>query len=692
MSASSSQTSGELLDRVLLCPNLPTLPTVAVEVLELTRDENVVMANIARVVQNDQALTSKILRTVNSSYYGLATPCPSISRAIAYLGLNTVKSLVLSFSLVECFNKSKRPESSFDYVRHWRRSLYGACAARLIAHQGNLGDPEDAFIAALLQDIGSLAMHIAIGDDYDAVTNDPSRPHTDLPAQEQQLFGFHHAEAGAQLGERWRLPPSLVAGIRYHHRPSTTPAEHAALLRAVTLGTLAAEALSPSDGRAALEQFFADARSYAKLDHETASSLLEKVADGASEMSRLFKLDTGAAAEVGRLLSEANEALLHHQIEQDRRANRLQHRNRELSKQAITDGLTNAFNRKYFDEQLHDQFQLAQESGSSISVVFVDADHFKSVNDQYGHQVGDAVLVELSRRLHKAAGDAGIVCRYGGEEFSIILPGYQRAPAGMIGESIRRHVEMEPFDTSGVEGGPESLPITVSVGVASFEPETSLILKKAAHLVQAADKAVYSAKASGRNCVRIFNPKPAAIRDVRNRRASAGGTPAPNNASLAAQVVCFPSTTGTKAAAFGRDGNSPFRVLLVEDDPTHVRLLQAGIQHTCHVELVVARTGEAAITILKNGLDGIPYAADLILTDLRLPGISGLDVLRTVKESGALRHIPVVVLSASDSDADMHECLSAGANAFLPKQTMASGPIEAVRDMIGFWSRTRRAA
>lgn len=692
MSASSTPTSSELLERVLLCPNLPTLPTVAVEVLELTRDENVVMANIARVVQNDQALTSKILRTVNSSYYGLATPCPSISRAIAYLGLNTVKSLVLSFSLVECFNKSKRPDSAFDYVRHWRRSLYSACAARLIAHQGRLGDPEDAFIAALLQDIGSLAMHIAIGDEYDVATNDPSRPHADLPAKEQQLFGFHHAEAGAQLAERWRLPPSLAAAIRYHHRPSTTPNEHAPLLRAVTLGTLAAEALSPSDGRAALEQFFADARSYADLDHATASELLERVADGASEMSRLFKLDTGSAAEVGRLLSEANDALLHHQIEQDRRTNRLQHRNRELSKQAITDGLTNAFNRQYFDEQLDDQFQMAQESGTSLSVVFVDADHFKSVNDQHGHQVGDAVLVELSRRLFKAAGESGIVCRYGGEEFAIILPGYQRAPAGMIGESIRRHIEVETFDTSGVDGGPETLPITVSVGVAAYEPETANLLRKPSHLVQAADKAVYSAKASGRNCVRIFNPKPSAIRDARARRTAAGGQPTPNAASLASHVVCFPSTTGNQTAAMGRDGVSPFRVLLVEDDPMHVRLLHAGFQHTCHVELVIARTGEAAITILKNGLDGIPYAADLILTDLRLPGISGLDVLRAVKDSGALRHIPVVVLSASDSEADMNECLCAGANAYLPKQSMANSPIEAVRDMIGFWSRTCRAA
>src|SRR5690606_16866166 len=150
--------------------------------------------------------------------------------------------------------------------------VYSACAARLIAQSGGLGDPEDAFIAALLQDIGALAMHIAIGDEYDQVCNDPARAHEDLPAKEQQLFGFQHAEAGAQLAERWRLPASLVAGIRFHHRPSTTPADHARLLRAVTLGTLAAESLSRTESRALVDRFFNEARSFAQLDHHQAST------------------------------------------------------------------------------------------------------------------------------------------------------------------------------------------------------------------------------------------------------------------------------------------------------------------------------------------------------------------------------------------------------------------------------------
>ena len=92
---------GTPLERVLSCPRLPTLPAVAIQVLELSSDADVRLSDLAYVIQNDQALASKVLRTVNSSDYGLSTPRPTISRAIAYLGLNTVRTLALSFTLVE---------------------------------------------------------------------------------------------------------------------------------------------------------------------------------------------------------------------------------------------------------------------------------------------------------------------------------------------------------------------------------------------------------------------------------------------------------------------------------------------------------------------------------------------------------------------------------------------------------------
>src|SRR5262245_29063791 len=113
------------LENVLACPNLPTLPGVAMRVLELTRDPGTSINKIAQVVQNDPALTAKVLKTVNSSYYGLAQPCPSIARAMGILGLNTVKAIVLGFSLVDT-TKRAGPDDRFDLAAYWRRAVYGA--------------------------------------------------------------------------------------------------------------------------------------------------------------------------------------------------------------------------------------------------------------------------------------------------------------------------------------------------------------------------------------------------------------------------------------------------------------------------------------------------------------------------------------------------------------------------------------
>src|SRR5579862_3133213 len=111
----------ELMDRILRCPSLPTLPAVAVRVIELTSNAGVSLDELAGVIQHDQALTTKILRTVNSSFYGLRRPCSNISQSLVMLGLSTVKSLALSFSLVTTLHGTQA--EGFDYVSYWRRGL-----------------------------------------------------------------------------------------------------------------------------------------------------------------------------------------------------------------------------------------------------------------------------------------------------------------------------------------------------------------------------------------------------------------------------------------------------------------------------------------------------------------------------------------------------------------------------------------
>ena len=241
--------SSELLDKVLSCPKLPSLPAVAMQVLEVARDPDLDLAQIAAVVQHDQALSVKILRTVNSSYYGLAKPCPTITRALGYLGLSTVKSLVLGFSLVD---STSGTDAEFDLIHYWRRCLHAAAAARRIASTTEKVDPEEAFLAAFMEDIGMLAIYETMGPRYLETIRQTGGDHEQLPSLETEGLGFTHAEAGARLAERWRLPGQLVASVRYHHRKITSREQYSEMVNTVLLAAQVSQTLTASHPKSAI--------------------------------------------------------------------------------------------------------------------------------------------------------------------------------------------------------------------------------------------------------------------------------------------------------------------------------------------------------------------------------------------------------------------------------------------------------
>ncbi len=119
------------LDRVLSCSTLPTLPSVGLQVLQLTRNPNVSAEQIAKVIETDPALSAKVLKTVNSSLYSLKDPCTTIRRSLGYLGLAAVKSLVLGFSLMDS-TKNMGDAGAQGMDEYWRRTIYAACGARAI--------------------------------------------------------------------------------------------------------------------------------------------------------------------------------------------------------------------------------------------------------------------------------------------------------------------------------------------------------------------------------------------------------------------------------------------------------------------------------------------------------------------------------------------------------------------------------
>src|SRR3981081_1014430 len=176
------QMNQELARRIHDCSALPSLPAIALQVLELAQKDDSDIAEIAKVISKDPALSSKILRTVNSSFYGRGQKVGTISHAMVILGLQSVKTLVLGFSLVNSLSKSKG-KTGFKHVDYWKRSIYAASAARTIATKRSELQGEECFLAGLLMDIGMLVLDQTLGDDYAALV-EKAATHEELVAIE----------------------------------------------------------------------------------------------------------------------------------------------------------------------------------------------------------------------------------------------------------------------------------------------------------------------------------------------------------------------------------------------------------------------------------------------------------------------------------------------------------------------------
>ncbi len=175
----------------------------------------------------------------------------------------------------------------------------------------------------------------------------------------------------------------------------------------------------------------------------------------------------------------------------------VQRAKRQLEQLAIQDELTDLYNYRYLHTRLAEEFKRSERYRDPLACAMVDIDHFKAVNDQHGHDVGDLVLAEVARRLRGAVREIDVVARYGGEEFLLVLPSTHFSGALTVADRVWRAVGSSPF----VGEGSASMKVTVSVGVALYP---SRDVKTKDQLIKAADRALYKAKSEGRNRICVF--------------------------------------------------------------------------------------------------------------------------------------------------------------------------------------------
>jgi diguanylate cyclase (GGDEF)-like protein len=493
----------DLKDRLERCRTLPTLPALALKVLELCQKEDLNLNEIATVIGNDPALAAKLLRMANSPVSGLKRPARTVSHALALLGVNTVRTLALSFSLA---SDLKKPGKGVQQGV-WKRSILAAISAREIARVVESRLAEEAFLAALLQDIGALAL-AQIDPKACAANWEKSKgDHSLLIDLERQAFGADHAEVTEWLLTRWKVPGIFSDAAGASHTidgAEEARDDSAAVEKIVRLSGWIADIWLREDAAPAIEQARLRAQSILQLGEERLAPILRAIAAAMTgEVAKLFEVDVGSPDDIQAILEQAKEALVvatfraEQQADEARQsATELEQKNRELAEESQTDKLTRLSNRDRCDRYLAEQFQIAQVKGRPLSVLFCDVDFFKKVNDGYGHAVGDTVLVTVAGLLAQRMRTSDLVARYGGEEFVILLPDTPAAGAKVVAERLRARVE-----TTAIEyGGEKPMKVTISVGSASFEPPASS-LHSPLELVKAADDALYAAKRGGRNRV-----------------------------------------------------------------------------------------------------------------------------------------------------------------------------------------------
>jgi diguanylate cyclase (GGDEF)-like protein len=491
----------DLRTRITSSPQLPTLPAIAMQVLDLTRRDDLSVQDIASLIMNDPALASKILKTVNSPFYGLPKQVSTVSNAIVILGLQAVKTLALGFSLLANLQKKDdRSPNAFDHTLFWKRSIYAAVGSRVLARKMSVIQQEEAFLAGLLSGIGVLVLHRVLGESFDQLHIQAAGDYDTLVELSRQHLDVEPPEVSALLAEKWQFPPLLARPIALHYKRGESDPRIRPLVDVVSAGVMISDVFTAQNPAAAIAKVRRELATLFNLQPADIETLLDQIGKSAREAASLLEMQIGKERPYQEILNEAQEALVSLSLQSQQQVQSIKREVQTLQVKATTDPLTGIANRARFDDFFHEQFARAVNHQRPLALLFLDIDHFKKINDTFGHQAGDEVLRRVAKILRNATRNIDLVARYGGEEFALVLTETDTNAAAGRAEIIRSAIAAEP-----VRFHDQLIRMTASVGVAGTD--RSRVFSERAQLTNAADRAVYAAKCAGRNTVRVFRPR-----------------------------------------------------------------------------------------------------------------------------------------------------------------------------------------
>jgi diguanylate cyclase (GGDEF)-like protein len=472
----------DIIARLRICNGLPTLPTVAIKLVELANNNDTNLNQISECMAFDPALAIKIMKAANSPLYQSRRSPSNVRQAVTLLGLNATIMIALSFSLTSTL-RGQTSTGAVDKALFWRRSILSALACRILGEKMNLRNLDDLFLAGLLQDIGILVFDTMLPDEYKKVIG-ASADHDSLIEAERGAFGAGHDELGHYLLKRWNVPDHIALACLSSHAPPPQAKRISDLTGCIAVSGYIADVFLDANTAETVSRAVQAASDWFEMDEQGVYEVLDVLSGALKETENLFDIKLLHPTEASAILAEAKEVMNMRQIL----------RMRELEEAFQYDVLTRAYNRRYFLEALGREFELARKHDWPLTMVIMDIDHFKAVNDAYGHPIGNAVLISIVQAVLETIREADIFARYGGEEFALLLPDTPAAAALSLLNRLKDRIAA--IAHASHDGG--IFNVTVSLGMVERN-DAELGFEHPDEMIKAADEALYAAKRGGRN-------------------------------------------------------------------------------------------------------------------------------------------------------------------------------------------------
>ncbi len=302
-----------IFERIKDCKSLPILSPLASKIMKMCQDEETDASALAELISQDPGMAAQILFMANSAMYGGSRhKVTSVLQGVNLLGFTSISNLALSFCFYRLIKDMKgSSDTAIDHVQFWKRSIFASTAARAIGKHFAHPDSELMFLAALLQDIGILALNEVAGEEMQTIQKQIPLAHADLNQLELEHLGVDHAQVGAWLAQQWELPEEFQVAILYSHSPELfeTPPDLQALVDVVSVSNLIADMWMNPNIDQAIHMVTEKSPSRLTIQSEDWRPILDQIMEGIPQIASFFHTRLGNVEEITRIYHVAREQL-----------------------------------------------------------------------------------------------------------------------------------------------------------------------------------------------------------------------------------------------------------------------------------------------------------------------------------------------------------------------------------------------